>query len=63
MKMAWRTFERKLADGDLEVVAWPGDAGGENLVDVLLWKKRGGARERHVVELMGKPSKAWTEES
>ena len=54
-RMTWRTFERKLRDGELEVNAWGRD---DNWVDVRLYG-RNGSISREVFELTGKPSAEW----
>lgn len=48
--MAWKTFARKLQNGELEVNAWGQD---ERWVDLVLISSTG-ARTRVLVELTGK---------
>ncbi len=54
-RMTWKTFERKLRDGELEVNAWGRD---DNWVDVRLYG-RSGSISREVFELTGKPCAEW----
>lgn len=55
-KMNWRTFERKLKDGYIEVNAWLGESA--SIVDVIIYNAAGDSR-REAIELTGKPSKEW----
>lgn len=49
--MTWKTFARKLRDGELEVVAWGLD---ERTVEVRVWSRAGARPVGQYLELTGK---------
>ena len=55
-KMTYKTFERKLKEGYIEVNAWLGESA--SIVDVIMYNTAGDSR-REVIQLTGKPSREW----
>ena len=51
-KMTYKTFERKMKEGYIEVNAWLVESA--SIVDVIIYNAAGNSR-REVVELTGKP--------